>query len=102
MASAIFNVLYKIIGYIIGGFTAPLSLLLTNLFPSFTDLITNFTSSVNTFVGGGIAYFSSLLPPITKITILAYLGILLAYYTIAINVHILLKIVQVIKNVKIW
>lgn len=102
MASALFNVLFKIIGTIVGIITAPINALLINFFPSFTTIITNFNNGVTTFVGGGLAYFSSILPPITRATILFYLGVVIAYYTIAINVHLVLKVITIIKNVKIW
>lgn len=102
MGSALFNVLFKIIGTIVGIFTAPINLLLINLFPDFTNLISNFNSSVSRIVGGGLAFFSSLLPPITKATILIYLGVVISYYTIAINIHLILKVVKIIKNIKIW
>lgn len=102
MASALFNVLFKIVGTIVGIFTAPINLLIVNLFPSFAQTIVHFNNSVTTLIGGGIAYFSSLLPPITKVTILLWLGIVLAYYTISINIHLILKVIQIIKNLKIW
>lgn len=102
MGSALFNVLFKIMGTIVGVITAPISLILINFFPDFTSIITNFNNSVNTIVGGSLAFFSSLIPPITRGTILIYLGILVTYYTITIQVHLVLKVITIIKNVKIW
>lgn len=102
MASAIFNVLFKIAGTVVQIFTAPITALLVGFFPDFAVVITNFNQSVTTFVGGGIAWFSNLIPPVTRATILMYLGIVVAYYAIAFQVHLVLKIVTIIKNLKIW
>lgn len=102
MGSALFNVLFKIIGTIVGIITAPLNAILVNFFPDFATIIVNFNNGVTTLIGGSIGYFSSILPPITKATILLYLGVVIAYYTIAINVHLILKVITIIKNVKIW
>lgn len=102
MASALFNVLFKIIGTIAGIFTAPINAILVTFFPEFAQVISNFNNGVTTLVGGSLSYFSHLLPPITKATILIYLGILVAYYTIVVNIHIILKVIKIIKNIKIW
>lgn len=102
MASALFNVFFKIIGTVVGVFTAPINLLLINFFPDFTSLIVNFNSNVTRIVGGGLAFFSSLLPPMTRGAILIYLGVVISYYVIAINIHLILKVVKIIKNIKIW
>lgn len=102
MASAIFNVFFKIIGTIVDIFTAPISLLLVNFFPDFAQVISNFNTAITTYIGGTLAYFSSLLPPITRGTILIYLGVVIAYYTIVLNVHLILKVITIIKNIKFW
>lgn len=102
MASALFNVFFKIIGHVVGIFTAPINLILVSFFPDFATIIANFNNGVTTLIGGGLGYFSSLLPPITRATILLYLGILISYYVIAVNVHLILKVVTIIKNIKIW
>lgn len=102
MASAIFNVFFKIMGTIVGIITTPLNLVLATLFPEFTTIIMNFNNGVTTLFGGSIGYFSSMLPPITRATILFYLFILINYYVVVLNAHLILKVITIIKNVKIW
>lgn len=102
MGSALFNVLFKIIGTIVGIFTAPINLILINFFPDFTTVIANFNNAVTTLIGGGLGFFSEILPPITRATILFYLGVVISYYVIAVNLHLILKVITIIKNLKIW
>ena len=102
MGSALFNVLFKIIGTIVGVFTAPINLLLISFFPDFATIISQFNQSVTVLLGGGLAWFSQLIPPISRSVILLYLGLLISYHILALNVHLILKVITIIKNIKIW
>lgn len=102
LGKAIFKVLLKFIKSIANIILAPINLLVVNLFPSFSNLVSTFNSAVSQFVGNGLGWFSHILPPNTRGFILVYLGILVSYYTITITIHIILKVIQVIKAIKIW
>lgn len=102
MAKAIFNVLYKVIQSILNIILMPVNLLVVNLFPDFSSMITNFNNGVSRYIGGGISYFSSLLPPITKYVIVLYLTFLVSYYTISYSAHAIIKIFTIIKRIKFW
>lgn len=102
MGSALFNVFFKIVGTIVGIFTAPINALLVTFFPDFATIIANFNNSVTTLIGGGLGFFSEMIPPITRASILFYLGVVISYYVIAINLHLILKVITIIKNIKIW
>ena len=102
MAKAIFNVLFGIIKTILNLLLAPINLLVVNLFPDFSNLISNFNNTVSTYIGSGIGYFSSLLPPTTKSILLIYLTFLISYYTITYSAHAIIKIFKIIQRIKFW
>ena len=102
MAKAIFNVLFSVIKTVLNILLAPINLLVVNLFPDFSSLISNFNSFVSTYIGSGIGYFSSILPPISKNIILLYLTFLISYYTITYSAHAIIKIFKIIQRIKFW
>lgn len=102
MAKAIFKVLFLVIKAIANVFLAPVNLIVSNVFPDFTTMIARFNVGVSTYVGSGLAYFGNLLPPYTKEFVLLYLTILIVYYTISISVHLIMKVIYIIKAIKIW
>ena len=102
MAKAIFTVLLKFIKSIVNIFLAPINALVVNFFPDLSSLLSTFNSAVSRIIGGNLAFFSHLLPPMTRTFILLYLGLLISYYTITISVHLVLKIINIIRRVKIW
>lgn len=102
MAKAIFKVLFKIIKGIAELFLAPVNLLIANLFPDFANMINIFNTAVSRLIGGGLAYFSSILPPNTRSMISLYLIVLISYYTIMISFHLIMKVITILKNLKVW
>lgn len=102
MAKIIFNVFFGIIKTIINIVLAPVNAIIANLFPGLGSIITAFNSSLTLSIGSGIAWFTHLLPPMTKSLILLYLSILIGYYTILYSVHAILKIFEIIKKIKFW
>lgn len=102
MAKALFKVLLKFIKSIVNIFLAPVNALVVNLFPDLSNLLSAFNSAVSQIIGGNLAFFSHLLPPTTRTFILLYLTILISYYTITISVHLVLKVINIIRRVKIW
>lgn len=102
MFKALFKVLLKLIKSIVDIILTPINLLISSLFPSFSSMISTFNSAVSNYVGSGLAWFSHLLPPGVRSLIILYLGFLIAYYTITISVHAIIKVIHVIKAIKIW
>lgn len=102
MAQAIFNVLFKIIKVILDVVLVVPNLLVKNMFPDLSSLLTNFNSYVVKYVGNGLGWFSSILPPVTKTMILLYLTILIGYYTVTWSLHAYLKVYQIIQKIKFW
>lgn len=102
MAKALFNVLFSVIKTILNVGLAPINLLVVNLFPDFSNLISTFNNAVNTYIGSTIGYFSSLLPPNTRNIILLYLTFLISYYTIVYSAHAIIKIFKIIQRIKFW
>lgn len=102
MAKAIFNVLFKVIKSVMNILLLPINALVANLFPDFSNLISTFNQGVQTYIGGGLGYFSSILPPNTKNLVLLYLTFLVSYYTIVYSAHAIIKIFHIIQRVKFW
>lgn len=102
MAKIIFKVLLKFIKSVVNIIMTPINLLIVNLFPDLSSLVSNFNQIVGTYVGNGLSWFAHLLPPMTKNLIILYLGILISYYTITISVHAVIKVIHIIKKIKIW
>lgn len=102
MAKAIFKVLLKFIKSIADTILLPINLLVANLLPDLSNLISTFNTAVTRFIGTNLAFFAHLLPPITKNLILVYLGFLITFYTITVTAHAILKVINIIKAIKIW
>ena len=102
MAKAIFNVFFKIIKSVVNIFLAPINLLVVNLFPDLSNLISTFNAGVEKLLGSGLGFFAHFLPPTTRVIILLWLGVLVSYYTITYSVHLILKVIHIIKKLKIW
>lgn len=102
MAKAIFSVLLKFIKSIADVILAPINLLVVNLLPDLTTMISTFNTAVTRFIGGNLAFFAHLLPPIAKSIILVYLAFLVTFYTITLTAHGILKVINIIKAIKIW
>lgn len=102
MAKAIFSVLLKFIKGVADVILQPINLLVVNLLPDLSNMISVFNNAVNQYIGVNLAFFAHLLPPITKSLILVYLGFLITYYTIVLTAHGILKIIHIIKAIKIW
>lgn len=102
MAKAIFSVFFKIIKKIVEIFLTPINLLVANLFPNLTNIISTFNSAVSTLLGSTIGYFSSILPPITRTIILLWFSILISYYGVVFSIHLIMKVIEIIKKIKVW
>lgn len=83
-------------------FLLPVNTLVSNVFPTFSSYITSFTTLITTYFGTGLSYFFGILPPNFRTFALFYLSILLICYTVTLSLHLILKIIAIIKNIKIW
>ena len=102
MAKAIFNVFFKIIVGLTNVVLIPVNLLIAGLFPDLTLLVSKFNYVIETYLGGGLTWFFSILPSNVRSLVVVYITILISYYTISISVHAILKVYTIIKNIKIW
>lgn len=102
MINAIFTGLFKVLNYLIDLILTPLNLLVANIFPDFSQMIGSFTTAVDTYLGGGLAYFFSMLPPITRYVVLLYISLLIGYYTISVSAFAITKIWTLIQKIKVW
>lgn len=102
MAKAIFSVFFKIIKGIANLILAPINLLVVNLFPDFSTLISAFNQGVNMYLGNGLAFFLNFLPPTCRSLISLWLLFLISYYSISLTIHGILKVYKLIKQIKIW
>ena len=96
--NGILNILMKVIDIVL----TPLNLLFDNLFPSASSLISTFNTFVTTYIGGGLSYFFSMLPPIFRGLIVAFLTFVIAYYGVYYTYIGIKKIFDVIQKVKLW
>lgn len=102
MAKALFSVFFKIIKSVVNIVLTPINLLVVNFFPNLATIINSFNTALTIYLGGGLTYFFNLIPPTSRTLILLYVSILLIYYTSIFSYHLILKIFQIIKKIKIW
>ena len=102
MAKAIFKVFFKIIVGLTNVILAPINGLVSHFFPDLSQVIARFNYAIQTYLGDGVTWFWSIIPDNCKTIITIYLTILIAYYTLSITVHAILKVYTIIKNIKIW
>lgn len=92
---------YGFIFNFVGAFTAPISDLLTNAFPS----LTNITTSINNLflrISDYILWFWFLVPPNTKLAIIAFLTVVVACQPKLISMNILGYILDFVKRLNIF
>lgn len=102
MFSVLFKVLFNIIISIGNIVLTPINNIVVNNFPTVAILINRFNTFINTYIGNGLAFFGALIPPICKEILIFYLGYLVIRFIIVLNIHILMVIFRIIKNIKIW
>ena len=102
MAKALFSVLFKVIKSIATLVLTPVNLLVSNLFPDLSNLISTFNNSVTLVITGSMNYFFHILPPLCRGFVLLWITLLIAFYTVSFTLHAILKVYTIIKNIKIW
>lgn len=102
MINAIFSGLFKVLNYLIDLILTPLNLLVSNIFPDFSQMIGSFTTAVDTYIGPTLSYFFSMLPDVTRYLLFIYLSLMIGYYTISVSAFAITKIWTLIQKIKVW
>lgn len=76
--------------------------LIIQFFPVLEDVPTIFENFIDSYIVPYINYFIHLLPPNAMNLFILYVGCLLAFYTITIAIHLLVKAFELVKSIKIW
>lgn len=99
MIKALFNVILNLVQSLIGIILVPINTLIEPLFPqSISNAIVNFTTFINTYIGGGIGWFSSLFPPIFRSLVAMSLTFVIGYYTFVWSYTAIIKIWNVFRR----
>lgn len=105
MANAIFKALLTFVVNVIGVFLAPIDLVVSTAFPSLSNLVNSWTndfSIITDFISKVSGYILNLLPYTTRHALTIYLGVLLATYTVTLTIHLIVKVIKIIQNIKFW
>lgn len=96
------NGILKMITSVINIFLIPINAIFENIFPDMSNAISNFNIFVNTYVGGTLSYFFSILPPIFRNMLTIWFTFVIAYYTIHFTYITIIKVWAIIQKVKFW
>ena len=102
MINAIINGILNVINSIVSLILSPIDSLFSNFFPSFSTYITSFNTFVETYIGGTIGFFTSMLPSKFVELLQIFLFSIATYYTIRFTYNNLLRLWSVIKKLKFW
>lgn len=102
MIKAIINGLMSLVTSILNIVLLPINSLIENIFPNMSSAISTFTNFVNTYIGGSLGYFSSILPPISRSIIVLWFTFLITYYSVVWSYTLIMKIWNVIQKIKFW
>lgn len=102
MIKALLNGIMKIVTSALDIVLLPVNALIGNLFPNMSNAISSFTTFVNTYIGGTLGYFFSILPPICRSIIILWFTFLITYYGVVWSYSLIVKIWNVIHKIKFW
>lgn len=102
MINALLKGILSIITSILNIFLLPINALIENIFPDMSNAIGTFNTFINTYVGGTLSYFFSILPPIFRGILVIWFTFVIAYYSIYYTYIGILKIWNVIQKIKFW
>lgn len=100
--NAIINGFLNVITSLLNIFLLPINVLIDNLFPNMSSAIVTFNSFVQTYVGGNLSYFFSILPPIFRGLLILWLTFLVSYYSIYYTYLSIVKLWTIIQKIKFW
>lgn len=98
----IFTLLMKFIVSITNFFLSPINTLVAQYFPQFNEMVNKFNSYLGQLITPLLRYFFNILPPNTRAVILFYVALLIVFYTLSFAIHGVIKVIEIIKNIKIW
>lgn len=96
------NGILNMITSVINIFLLPINALFENIFPDMTSAISTFNNFINTYVGGTLSYFFSILPPIFRSLLVIWFTFVIAYYTIYFTYTGVIKVWGIIQKIKFW
>lgn len=105
MAKAIFKALLTLIANIVSVFMTPINAIVSAAFPDLTTNINTFKTYVGNLVYHCLNFYNwflNIFPTPIQNLINLYLSILVIKYTITISIHIIIKVITIIKQIKIW
>lgn len=103
MFKILFNGILSVVKSLIGIVLIPINALVEGLFPSsVVNAIGNFNTFISQYVGGSLAWFSNLFPPIFKSLVVLALTFMIAYFTFVWSYTAIVKIWNVIQKIKFW
>lgn len=98
MVDKLIEGLYNFLFGLVGTFTSPISNLLNTNFPDLSNVITQVTGFINS-LSSLFAYFLYLVPPLTRVVLLAFLSTVILVYPGMIAIELLGKSLDLIKRV---
>lgn len=98
----IFKLLMQFIVSVTNLFLLPINTIVSTYFPSFNDFINRFNSYVGQLLTPLLRYFFNILPTNCRYVIIAYLSMLIVFYTASFAIHGVIKVIEIIKNIKVW
>lgn len=102
MIKAILKGILNMITKLLSIFLIPVNLLIENLFPSMANAIATFNTFINTYIGGTLSYFFSILPPIFRSLLIVWFTFVVSYYTVYYTYIGIIKIWNIIQKIKFW
>lgn len=102
VAKAILKVIMKAAKNLVNAILSPVNDLVASIFPSFANLINQFNTFLNNYIGTSLGWFSHLLPPITRTIIIFWLEFLIVYYGAIWTYHGISQLYRLIQKLKFW
>lgn len=102
MIKSILNGILKVITSLLNIFLLPINTLFENVFPDMSSAINTFNNFVQTYVGGSLSYFFSILPPTFRGLLIIWLTFLVSYYSIYYTYLAIVKLWTIIQKIKFW
>lgn len=101
LISMFFNFLLTIIMTIVQLICLPLNALFNNVFPDFSDWISNINQAINSAFSG-LSWALSIIPPMTREALLFIFTIELSMLAIMKSTHLTAKAWKILQKLKFW
>lgn len=102
LINTLINGIFDIITNLVNIILLPINTLISTLFPTFTSYLSTFNSFISTYINSTLAWFFSILPPLTRGAIIMWWTFVIGYYTISWSYALIIKIFNAIKRIKFW